>query len=140
MNIEDLVEELSTTLLWENVSNYIESVEEVNKMLDNIELEEEELAQSVAIQDSEDFVITGFDSDDAHITVEFEMPFIMCVNNKFNIESTAVGKISIPSINQYSYENYDFSEMDKKELLSFGSIIELNKIHYVDTELLGYWE
>lgn len=33
LNIEMLVEELRTTILWENVGSYIESVKEANKLL-----------------------------------------------------------------------------------------------------------
>ena len=36
------------------------------------------------------------DDEDGRIAIGFEMPFILCVNNKYHIEATAAGKLDMP--------------------------------------------
>lgn len=57
LNIETLVEELRTTILWENVGSYIESVKEANKLLQQPDLKGYGQAEKASIMDSEDFYV-----------------------------------------------------------------------------------
>ena len=67
------------------------------------------------------------------------MPFILYVNQKYNIEAMAVGKLEIPNIGSFSYEKYDFSSMSKNQLLSMGNIVYISQIKYEDVEIVGTW-
>lgn len=140
LNIETFIEELRTTILWDNVSSYIESVEEANRLLQQPDLKRNGRAEKVDIMDSEDFYVVDVAKNKDTFVIKFEMPFILCVNGKFNIQSIAVGTLTIPDINHFPYEKYDFADMNRYELLAFHNIIQISNIEYKDTELLGYLE
>ncbi|MBM6797474.1 hypothetical protein H7U28_01220 [Coprobacillus cateniformis] len=140
LNTETLIEELRTTILWDNVWSYIESVEEANRLLQQPDLKGNGCTEKVDIMDSEDFYVVDVAKNKDTFVIKFEMPFILCVNGKFNIQSIAVGTLTIPDIEHFSYEKYDFSDMNRNELLAFHNIIQISNIEYKDTELLGYWE
>ena len=57
LNIETFIEELRTTIPWDNVSSYIESVEEANRLLQQPDLKRNGRAEKVDIMDSEDFYV-----------------------------------------------------------------------------------
>lgn len=139
MDIKTLLEELRTSILCENVSSYIEKTEEVNNLLQQVGLGEAETAKKVDMQDSEDFYITEAEACGDSIAVGFQMPFIMCINEKYNIQSVAVGKLCIPCIERYPYQNYNFSSMNRTALLKFADIIKMSAIRYIDCEILGDW-
>ena len=140
LNIETLIEELRTTILWDNVSSHIESVEKANRLLHQSGLKRNERAEKVDIMDSEDFYAADVVKNKDTFVIKFEMPFILCVNGKFNIQSIAVGTLTIPDIEHFSYEKYDFTNMNRYELSAFHNSIQISNIEYKDTELLGYWE
>lgn len=90
--------------------------------------------------DSEDFYVIDIAESKDTIVIQFTMPFILCVNGKYNIQSVAAGALTIPDRRQFSYEKYDFSDMDRLELLVFHNMIQISNIAYEETELLGHWE
>ncbi|MDE6568367.1 MAG: hypothetical protein K2K70_11630 [Lachnospiraceae bacterium] len=137
MDRNEFIENLRTTLLWENVCSHIESGNDANVLLQMAGLEHNITAESAFIQDSEDFYITAISENSNKMVIEFEMPFILCVNEKYNIEAVATGKLDIPDIESYPYDKYDFDSMTKKELLFFGSIICISSIIYREVELIG---
>lgn len=53
------IENLRTTLLWQNVCSHIESKNDANVLLQRSGLEDNITAESAFIQDSEDFYITA---------------------------------------------------------------------------------
>ena len=57
LNTETLIEELRTTILWDNVWSYIESVEEANRLLQQPDLKGNGCTEKVDIMDSEDFYV-----------------------------------------------------------------------------------
>lgn len=62
-----------------------------------------------------DFYVIDIAESKDTIVIQFTMPFILCVNGKFNIQSIAAGTLTIPDTKQFSYEKYDFSDMDRLE-------------------------
>ena len=74
------------------------------------------------------FFVTDVCKSGGRIGIDFEMPFILCANNKYRIEATAAGKLDIPNPVGYPYGLYDFVVMGKKELLSFGGIVSVSSI------------
>ena len=137
MNRDELIENLRTTLLWETVCAQIEHGKEANVILQKAGVENGVAAECAEIQDSEDFFVTDVCESGGRIAIDFEMPFILCVNNKYHIEATAEGKLDIPNTGNYPYDSHDFVAMGKEELLSFGGIVRISSITYSDVELLG---
>lgn len=121
MDRNELIENLRTTLLWETVGAHIERGNEVDVLLQKAGVENV-AAECAEIQDSEDFFVTDVCESGGRIVIDFEMPFILCVNSKYCIEVTAEGKLDIPNTESYQYDSHDFATMGKKELLSFGGI------------------
>ena len=137
MDRGELIENLRTTLLWETVCAHIERMNEANVLLRKAGVENDVAAECAEIQDSEDFFVTDVCESGGRIVIDFEMPFILCVNNTYHIEATAAGKLDIPNTESYPYDSHDFAAMGKKELLSFGGIVRISSITYSDVELLG---
>lgn len=134
------IEGLRSTILWESVYDYVEGLNCANVLLQNVGLKNNVTAEKASVQDSEDFYITAISESNNKIVIGFEMPFILCVNEKYNIQAVAKGSLDIPNTESYPYDKYDFSSMDKKELLSFSNIICISQITYEDVEILGVWE
>ena len=139
MDKTEIIENLRTTLLWENVCHYIERVDQASLILEKTSLVDTLTVEIATIQDSEDFYIKTIKEDDRMIVVTFEMPFIICVNEKYNIQAVAIGNLNIPNTEDYLYEKHDFISMDKKKLLSFENIVSISKIHYESVEIISMW-
>ena len=117
----------------------IECGNEADVLLQKAGVESGVAVECAEIQDSEDFFVTDVSESYVRIAIDFEMPFILCVNGKYNIQATAAGELSIPDTESYPYDKHDFLSMDKKELLSFSSIICIAQITYRDVEIIGVW-
>ena len=139
MDRKIFIENLRTTLLWENLCGCIENINYANVLLQKTDLGNNIIAENTSIRDSEDFYITAVSESDNKIVIGFEMPFILCVNGKYNIQATAAGELSIPDTESYPYDKHDFLTKKKKELLSFSSIICIAQITYRDVEIIGVW-
>ena len=137
MDRDELIDNLRTTLLWETVCAHIERGNEANIILQKAGVENGVAVERAEIQDSEDFFVSDVCESGGRIVIDFEMPCILCVNNKYRIEATAAGKLDIPNSESYPYDSHDFAAMGKKELLSFGGIVSVSSITYSDVELLG---
>ena len=137
MDRNELIENLRTTLLWETVCAHIEHGNEADVILRKVGVENGASTECAEIQDSEDFFVTDVCESGGRIAIDFEMPFILCVNNTYHIEATAAGKLDIPNPEDYPYDSHDFAAMGKKELLSFGGIVSISSVTYSDVELLG---
>ena len=111
MDRGELIENLRTTLLWETVCAHIERMNEANVLLRKAGVENDVAAECAEIQDSEDFFVTDVCESGGRIVIDFEMPFILCVNNTYHIEATAAGKLDIPYTESYPYDSHDFAAM-----------------------------
>lgn len=115
---------------------HIEHRNEADALLQKVGMENI-AAECAEIQDTEDFFVMDVCESGGRIVIDFEMPFILCANNKYRIEATAAGRLDILNSAGYLYDSYDFAAMGKKELLSFGGIVSISSITYSDVELLG---
>ena len=86
MDRDELIENLRTTLLWETVCAHIESRNEADVLFRKAGMENGVAAECAEIQDSEDFFVTDVSESYVRIAIDFEMPFILCANNKYRIE------------------------------------------------------
>lgn len=139
MTVTELIDTLQTTLLWENIYHHVECIEQANTLVAKTYLAGELSVETATIQDSEDFFVAGVKEDAAWIIVDFEMPFILCINKKYNIQAVATGSLRIPAMTDYPYSNHDFLSMGKKELLSLGNIVSILGLDYRYVEVLGMW-
>lgn len=65
------------------------------KLLQQPDLKRNGRAEKVDIMDSEDFYVVDVAKNKDTFVIKFEMPFILCVNGKFNIQSIAVGTLNL---------------------------------------------
>ncbi|MDE7414965.1 MAG: hypothetical protein K2N44_01380 [Lachnospiraceae bacterium] len=96
-----------------NGGRHIERGNEVDVLLQKAGVENV-AAECAEIQDSEDFFVTDVCESGGRIVIDFEMPFILCVNSKYCIEVTAEGKLDIPNTESYQYDSHDFATMGKR--------------------------
>lgn len=139
MTVTALIDTLQTTLLWENVYHYVESLDQAKILVSKTYLANDVAVETAAIQDSEDFFVTTAKEHAAWIIVDFEMPFILTINKKYNIQAVATGRLRIPAITDYPYSKHDFLSMSKKDLLSLGNIVSILGLDYRYVEVLGMW-
>ncbi|MBQ9936436.1 MAG: hypothetical protein IJO70_11370 [Lachnospiraceae bacterium] len=141
MNINVIAE----TLLWENISNYVEQVTELTKIIENstyIDAEVLERINECQILDTKEFIVTDVIERIGGIQVKFEMPFVLyCWANKKHVlcvTAVASGDCEIPDEEGFDYSSVDFDEMNRKQLLEFGNIVKINNITYSDVEVDRY--
>lgn len=139
------MEENIKYLLWENVSSYIEKVEELHLMMNSISYIDDKMLERITrceVFDTEDFYIISMKEEENVIQVKFEMPFILSCweneNSLLRVTACVNGACEIPSERSYDYAVVDFSEMNKKELLSYGNMISIHSLEYVDVEVDEY--
>jgi len=138
MNIDEIAE----TLLWDNVSSYVENIDEFKRMIKKISSVKEEIIQKInccEILDTEECCILTVNKTDDGIQIEFEMPFILyCWEDKqhlLRVTAGAKGKCTIPDETKFDYKNVDFSKMNKKELLTYRNIVKIHDVVYQDVEV-----
>lgn len=138
------IDVIAETLLWENVSNYVEQVTELTKIIDNITYIDVviESINECQILDTEEFIVTDVIERIGSIQVKFEMPFVLyCWANKKHVlcvTAVASGDCEIPDEEGFDYSSVDFDEMNRKELLEVGGIVHINYITYSDVEVDRY--
>lgn len=76
---------LRTTLLWETVCAHIEHGNEADVILQKAGVENGVVIECAEIQGSGDFFVTDVCESVGRIVIDFEMPFILCVNNKYRL-------------------------------------------------------
>ena len=64
----------------------IECGNEADVLLQKAGVESGVAVECAEIQDSEDFFVTDVSESCVRIAIDFEMPFILCANNKYRIE------------------------------------------------------
>ncbi len=120
MDIQALAEEL----LWDKVSDYIEEIEEFQKIIIGISYIDHKVVGEVErckILDTEEIHATGYESN-GKICIDFEMPFIlMAYKSKeqlFRVTAYAKGKAIIENGEQVEIYDvtYDDVEVDSMYL------------------------
>lgn len=139
--IEELVENLSETLLWECISDYVENLSQAETIMGIISKSEANQGKvevvDCSIIDSDEFSVENIKVVGEDILISFEMSFVLLVNMEIRIEAVAVGTCRIPDVSSFNYNQYDFDSMNKAELLKYKDIVSNIKISYEDVELLG---
>lgn len=143
MERKNLVEILSSTLLWETISANVEKLNQLPIMMKNIGYlgNEESIISRVTrceILDSEFYNVLNFYVDGDKIRVEFDMPYILSAwadkEQLLRVSSVATGTCFIPDMCTYSWDICKFSKMNKNELLQYQSLVEIEELKYIETE------
>lgn len=143
MGTQELLDRLSETFLWENVSAHIEQTGLLPDMLRNVGYIEnkDEVIQKVdrmEILDSEPLEISGQSADNGRISFGFSMPFVLVANSGkeqlLRITASAEGKCSIPDGNTFDWNAFDWEDMNRPELLSHKDLIEFSQLSFGDVE------
>ena len=137
MSKNALIEELRESLLWEVVSEYVERIEQVDRIVQSSYLRDEVEAERGEIYDSEDFCVTTVTENNGRIVVNFEMPFLMSVNGVCSLMAVAVGRLDIPDAKTFPYYEYDFDSMSHEKLLTFSNLVSITELRYEDIEILN---
>jgi hypothetical protein len=143
MNRRQLVDTLSTTLLWEVVCANIEKVNQLPIILKDIGYVEDidnvikEITQC-EVFDSEPLEVINFDKHEESILITFEMSFTLSTwigqQQLLRITAVVMGKCRIPDIREYEWESIDFESMGKKELLSYEGLVHILELNYSSAE------
>lgn len=143
MDRRQLVDTLSTTLLWEVASANIEKINQLPIMLKDIGYVED-IDNIIAkiteceVFDSEPLKIINFDKYEESILITFEMQFVLSAwsgrKQLLRITAAAMGKCRIPDIGRYDWESIDFEDMGKKELLSYEGLVDILELNYPSAE------
>lgn len=143
MGMQELIDRLSETFLWEIVSAYIEQTRFLPDMLRNVGYIEskDDIMQKVdgtEILDSEPLEIFDCNADTGRISFGFEMPFILIAKSGkeqlLRITATAVGKCSIPDENAFDWSAFDWNDMSKPELLAHKDLAEFSELRFEEVE------
>lgn len=143
MEIQELLDRLSETFLWESISAHIEQTRFLPDMLLNVGYIEnkDEITQKVdrlEILDSEPLEIFDYSADNGRISFGFVMPFILIAKNGkeqlLRITATAAGKCSIPDENAFDWNAFDWEDMNKPELLAHKDLAELLQLRFEEVE------
>ncbi len=116
MNIEELVEDV----LWDEVSSYVEGIEEFKKMVENIAYIEQSKVDEVKwceVFETEEFCVMNAEEQGETLCVAFEMPFILsCWSDEtqiFRVTACVEGKV----------------------LIEQEEVVEISEIKYSDVEV-----
>lgn len=128
---------IAETLLWENVSKYVEQVTELRTIIGGITYIDVGLIDKIdecEILDTEEFTLIEITEGINSIRVKFEMPFALCcwANKKhiFSVTAVANGECVIPDEKNFDYSSVDFDSMNRKDLLDVGEIVCVDNIKY----------
>lgn len=140
---KEFVEKLGVDFLWNIIDDYISkdvnNIKNAIKKLGYIESDDINKITSVAVQDSEEFIITDFNAKDGALIVRFEMPSIIIAqsDNKevcFSVTTVCVGTIEIPDVDSYDWNSIKFEDMSRPEILAYGNIVKIITVSYEDIE------
>lgn len=136
------IDEIAETVLWENVSNYVEQVSELDKILANISYIDKNISGVITrgeVLDSEELCILNTLETNGKVEVTVEMPFILtCWKEKeqlLRITACIKGICVIPDERNFDYGVANFWGMNRRELLEYGKMIEFKEVEYFDVEV-----
>ncbi len=136
------IDVIAETVLWENVSNYVEQVNQLYKILANVSYIDKSISGVITrceVLDSEELCVLSTQAMKGEVEVMFEMPFILtCWNEReqlLRITALVSGRCMIPDESNFDYSVVNFSGMNRQELLEFGKVIEFQEVEYFDVEV-----
>ena len=143
MSAQKLLESISETLLWENISASIEKTENLPALLSDIGYldRKDEIIQKtnkLQILDSEPPKFSDIRAEGDRIVLGFVMPFVMIVKSGkdelLRITATTSGSFSIPDENAFEWGAYDWGDMTRPELSSHGDLVSFSRLSFTDVE------
>lgn len=143
MNRNELVDILSSTLLWEVISAIIEQTNQLSFMLEKVSyIDDKEFVisriQWCEVFDAEPMEIISCEVQGGKIILDFEMPFLLSAWEKqtqvLRITALAKGKCCIPDVGVFAWEDLEWENMNKKGLLDKAELVELLEINYLNVE------
>lgn len=144
MNAQNLLERISETLLWEVVSSCVEQCEQLPVMLNDIDYLEDKsgiIAKAVRCEITESDSFDTFDCTDYvdSLYVSFEMPFVLSVRSAeskplVKVTATATGQCFMHDCQSPFWQNTDFDDMNKQELLSYKHLVNVTELRYSNVE------
>lgn len=143
MSVQRLLDSISETLLWENISAQIEKTDHLPELLNEIGYLENkdriiQRADKMQIIDSEPPEFSNIGVEGGKFIISFIMPFVMIVKSGkeelVRITATAAGNFSIPDESAFDWNAYDWGDMTRPELLSHGDLVSFSKLSFSDVE------
>lgn len=143
MELKLPIDDLSETLLWDSVVQRIEEIQEVRKMVSDIDYIEELDKLLTLITDSEILMSDGIfvDSNQSlgnDVILDFNMPFVLIASIKgeqiLRITANVVGNCTLLNVKDSFWFKTKWTSLSKSEIVSFGNHIKFNKLSYSDCE------
>lgn len=96
------IQEIAEDIIWDEVSDYVEDIEEFKKMISGIKYINQEAVETVEwceVFESDEINVTGYKQTEEEIEIEFQMPFVLSAwkenEQLFRVTSCAHGKAII---------------------------------------------
>ncbi len=113
------IQELAEDLLWDEVSAYVEAVDEFKKMVGNISYIDHNKVNEVKwceVFDTEEFIVISAEEQNEKIYIKFEMPFILsCWNEEtqlFRVTACVQGKAEVEQDELVKLEEMRYSDVE----------------------------
>lgn len=113
------IQELAEDVLWDEVSDYVEPVEEFKKMVKNISYIERDKVNEVKwceVFDTEEIIVLDSKEQDEKVEIEFEMPFILSAWNDetqlFRVTACVTGKAELEEEEVIKIEDVKYTDVE----------------------------
>ncbi len=113
------IQELAEDVLWDEVSDYVEPVEEFQKMVKNIFYVDRDKVNEVKwceVFDTEEIIVLDSKEHEDKVEIEFEMPFILSAWNDetqlFRVTSCVHGKAELTQDEVIKLEGLEYTDVE----------------------------
>lgn len=113
------IQELAEDVLWDEVSDYVEPVEEFKKMVKNISYIERDKVNEVKwceVFDTEEIIVLDSKEQDEKVEIYFEMPFILSAWNDetqlFRVTACVTGKAELEEEEVIKIEDVKYTDVE----------------------------
>lgn len=79
----------------------------MNRLISEAEFDSSLVAEKGEIYESDFLQIIDEKQENNKMLINFEIPFIICINKKYNVTAVAIGSLYIPALDCFEYENPD---------------------------------
>lgn len=139
--MDKLIETLSETLLWENISDYVERTVQVSEILKDIAYIEHDVFSEVKkaeIFESEEFIIESVERRSNKYYISYTMPTILMFYDSseqiLRVTTNITGSCYIADKDHFAWDKYDFKSMNRLDLLSHKDLVDVIECRYEDIE------
>lgn len=136
------IEKLAENFLWDKVSEYVDQVEELKIMLDDISYIDTDIIEKVEwceVFETEEFIVENVRENNGRIQVEFEMPFLLsCWEAKeqlLRVTACVTGICEIPDEENFDYSSVNFADVTAQKSISelfdkLGDLVTISNVKY----------